>query len=170
MAEIIFADLIQDVAEALAGAFAGVPDVAVYCGSIFDQTPATAIISPANSFGSMGGGIDLAYARRWPGVEARVQTRIATLFGSLGLPVGAALTVPTEGADVPWLVVAPTMRVPGPVTSTRNAFMAMRAALQQARMRRFDRVLCPGLGTLTGRIPPRDAARQMREAYDEVMP
>jgi O-acetyl-ADP-ribose deacetylase (regulator of RNase III) len=168
--KIILVDTQPSVTEALTAAFGGAAAVTVWCASIFAYLPASAIVSPANSFGWMDGGIDMAYASRWPGIEPRVQETIALTFGAQGLPVGAALTVPTYAAEVPWLIVAPTMRVPEPVSQTRNAYMAFRAALQQARLRMFDTVLCPGLATLSGRMHPIHAARQMRQAYNEVCP
>jgi hypothetical protein len=45
-------------------AFADCDDVEASCGNIFDIT-ADAILSPANSFGFMDGGIDLAYSNHF---------------------------------------------------------------------------------------------------------
>src|SRR5882724_11922594 len=50
-----------ELAEAWTKYFRGIESVAVSCGDIFDLA-ADAIVSPANSFGFMDGGIDLAYS------------------------------------------------------------------------------------------------------------
>lgn len=163
-------DTNPSVARAFAAAFDGDHRVTVRCAHIFDDAPyAYGVVSPANSFGDMSGGIDLIYARRWPGLEARVQRRIRELCGPNGLPVGAAITVPTEDPRLPCLIVAPTMRTPEPVPWTRNAFLAFRAALQQAAIRGMNHILCPGLCTLTGRMDPEEAAAQMRDAWAEMV-
>jgi len=50
--------------------------VSVYQGSIFDE-PADAIVSPANSFGFMDGGIDRLYLERFgQSLQDRVQAQI----------------------------------------------------------------------------------------------
>lgn len=177
---LVLCDLNAALVGAWANAFAGIGAVEFWNGSIFDRAPADAIVSPANSFGDMGGGIDLAYVRRWGwNLQANLQRAIWMRGNGQShspfqrppaeLPVGEAVVVPTFADDVRWMIAAPTMRTPGPVTGTQNAYLAMRAALAQAKFHRFERVLCPGLGTLSGRIPPDEAARQMRRAWDAVM-
>lgn len=182
---VVLVDLNPELVAAWRTAFAGIDAVEVQHGSIFDAAPADAIVSPANAFGFMDGGIDLAYVCRWGwGLQDRLRQEIwnfsyAQQRGQSHdlhpppvkpeLPVGYAVVVPTLGQDIPWMIAAPTMRFPGPVPGTQNAYHAFRAALWWARARGFKRVLCPGLGTLTGRIPPVEAARQMRLAWDEIM-
>jgi len=152
--------------------FAGIDEVEVSCGDIFEVT-ADAIVSPANSFGFMDGGIDLVYSLRfgWD-MEARLRARIDAELGG-ELPVGMALIVETGDAAIPWLISAPTMRVPMDVAGTANAYLALRAALRAAMAHAGDppirSVLCPGLGTLCGQMPDERAARQMSIAYQEVV-
>lgn len=145
--------------------FRGVPRVTVSEGDIFDAGPHDAIVSPANSFGFMDGGIDLAYSRHfgWD-LQERLQARLATDFGG-ELPVGQAVAVETGDADLPWLISAPTMRVPHVVADTVNAYLALRAALRVAREEGLETVLCPGLGTAVGRMPPSRCAYQMHVAW-----
>jgi O-acetyl-ADP-ribose deacetylase (regulator of RNase III) len=77
--------------------------------------------------------------------------------------------VETGATDVPWLVSAPTMRVPADISGTVNAYLALRAALlavrRHVREPRIETLLCPGLGTAVGRMPPQRAARQMAHAW-----
>jgi hypothetical protein len=55
-------DISTAVTSAWEAAFADAPEVEVSCGDIFG-VKADAIVSPANSFGYMDGGIDLVYSR-----------------------------------------------------------------------------------------------------------
>lgn len=137
------------------------------------------LVSPANSFGYMDGGIDLAYARRYRGLEDRVKAEI--MYGHRGeMPVGLALPVPIpEGKIHPYLIVAPTMRTPATdLRGTVNAYLAMRAAagcylrvMEQRKMSGLEPLplLTPGLGTLSGRMDPEVAARQMAEGVDAAI-
>jgi O-acetyl-ADP-ribose deacetylase (regulator of RNase III) len=154
-------------------AFAGAADVDVSQGDIFDLT-AHAVVSPANSFGFMDGGIDLVYARRFgPSLQERLQDRLRVEHHG-ELPVGQAVIIPTGDPDIPVLISAPTMRVPMDVSDTVNAYLAFRAAIRAARdnnraaSKPIASILCPGLGTATGRISPASCARQMHYAYAAV--
>lgn len=165
-------------------AFAGVPNVSVSCGDILNllspnHAAIDAMVSPANSFGFMDGGLDFIL-RDFFGrpVEASVRHAIARQFDG-EMPVGNALIVPTQHAQIPFLVCAPTMRVPENVGQTVNAYLALRAALIAVRQfnaarqgqnaPRIRRVLCPGLCTAVGRMDPVQCARQMRAAYDAIL-
>jgi O-acetyl-ADP-ribose deacetylase (regulator of RNase III) len=163
-----------DVARALADAFAGVPAVQVLEGDLLDAD-CEAIVSPANSFGDMGGGIDKAIDDLHQGqAQQAVRAAIAErFFGEL--PVGMALIVEVPGPRLPFIVAAPTMRVPGKVGRTLNAYLSMRAALvavlrHNAFSTRPIRTLAvPGLGTGVGGLGAADAAAQMRTAYDQII-
>jgi O-acetyl-ADP-ribose deacetylase (regulator of RNase III) len=155
--------------------FRGVAQVEASQGSILTRR-ADAIVSPANSFGYMDGGLDLVYSQHfgWD-VEGRVRRRLLAEYDG-ELPVGQALIVPTENADIPLLISAPTMRVPMNVAGTTNAYLAFRAVLitirdhnRTARGPPIHTVLCPGLGTGEGRMPHDRCARQMRAAYDSIV-
>jgi O-acetyl-ADP-ribose deacetylase (regulator of RNase III) len=163
-----------DLARALAAAFAGVPAVEVAEGDLLDLG-CDALVSPANSFGDMGGGIDKAIDDFHRGeAQRRVVAAIAEqFFGEL--PVGAALVVELPGPRFPFLVAAPTMRVPGSVAGSINAYLAMRAALvavlryNGAGGRPIRSLAVPGLGTGVGGLGYAEAAEQMRVAYDSVL-
>lgn len=166
------------VARALAGAFADAAGVEVVEGDLRDADCA-AIVSPANSFGDMGGGIDKAIDDLHGGLAQRaVMAAIADHF--LGeLPVGMALIVELPGPRFPFVVAAPTMRVPGRVAGTLNAYLAMRAALVAVVRhnaealatggRTIPSLVASGLGTGVGGMDPAEAAAQMRAAYDSVL-
>lgn len=151
-------------------AFEGVPNIDVIDGDILEHT-ADAFVSPANSFGYMDGGLDLKYSLHfgWE-LERNVREVLeADHFGEI--PVGQAIIVPTNHEQTPWLISAPTMRVPSNVSETVNAYLAFKAIIQAVLAfnqseHRINTVLCPGLGTGEGKMPAQQCAKQMREAYD----
>jgi len=133
------------------------------------------MVSAANSFGIMDGGVDLAISEYfgWD-LMKRVQKRIIDEF--LGeQPVGTSIIVETDHEDHPFLAHTPTMRVPMNISHTDNIYLAMWAMLvavhnhNQTSERKIDSVVCPGLGTGYGRVPFREAARQMSVAYKHYL-
>jgi O-acetyl-ADP-ribose deacetylase (regulator of RNase III) len=165
-------DIDADVVRAWEKYFIGIANVRVSHGDIFEVS-ADAIVSPANSFGYMDGGIDLVYLRRfgWE-LQARLQGHLKEEHDG-ELPVGQAIIVETYDAAIPYLVSAPTMRIPMNVSKTVNAYLAFRAAIRAVKLHNRERpqaairtVLCPGLCTAIGRMPPDLTARQMAAAFE----
>jgi O-acetyl-ADP-ribose deacetylase (regulator of RNase III) len=153
--------------------FADNERVKIVAGDILEGSSG-ALVSPANSFGYMDGGIDLAY-RKFFGMEIqrRVRTQIhAEHFGEL--PVGQAIVVATDHPRLPFLVVAPTMRVPDQIADTVNVYLAFRAALlavvrhNGAGASCIERLHAPALGAGVGAMPVDRVARQMKAAYEAV--
>ncbi len=136
---------------------------------------ADAVISPANSFGFMDGGIDLHYVNAfgWE-LQDRLQAHIANTPDGV-LLVGQATVIPTGHAAIPFLVSAPTMRVPSRIGTTVNVYLAFRAALLAVRRHNaggaaaIRSLLCPALGAGIGGMPPGRVARQMWAAWEEVV-
>ena len=124
------------------------------------------LVSPANSFALMDGGIDTAIIHHF-GVplEERVQREIWRVYRG-EQPVGTCLMVPTGTPQCPWLAHCPTMRVPKDVAWTNNAYQAFLAALTIAEATGVQRLACPGLATGAGHMPVDVCARQMRFAFD----
>jgi O-acetyl-ADP-ribose deacetylase (regulator of RNase III) len=152
--------------------FRGFANVHISGGDIFEPAvQADAIVSPANSFGYMDGGIDLVYLGRfgWQ-LQERLQSHLREQHDG-ELPVGQAAIVETLDPGLPYLISAPTMRVPMDVSRTPNAYLAFRAAIRAAKShaggkrRQIRSILCPGLCTAIGRMQPEVAARQMATAY-----
>ncbi|HVU13232.1 MAG TPA: macro domain-containing protein, partial [Phototrophicaceae bacterium] len=151
--------------------FADLPNVEIVQGH-FESLPAyDCLVSPANSFGLMDGGVDLAITRYF-GVQLmqRVQQRILDDF--LGeQPVGSSIIVETQHNQHPFLAHTPTMRVPMIIAHTDNVYKAMWALLLAVRQhntsaeRTIEIIACPGLGTGVGKVPFRQAAKQMAAAY-----
>jgi O-acetyl-ADP-ribose deacetylase (regulator of RNase III) len=147
------------------------PAVEAIVGDYF-QRPADALVSPANSFGIMDGGLDLAIRDQLGfSVESRIQQAILEKHHG-ELPVGCAEIVATNDPRWRYLVAAPTMRVPEPIPFTINAYLAFRAILVAVEnfnkglgKREIDSLVCCGLGTGIGKVSANKCAMQMRMAY-----
>lgn len=156
-------------------AFVDCPSIRASQGNILEES-ADAIVSPANSFAYMDGGLDLIYSQHfgWH-VEGRLrEVLLADYDGEL--PVGQAITCEMGREDPPlFMISAPTMRVPMRIDQTVNAYLAFRGILRAVKQHNeaspeipIRSVLCPGLGTGEGRMPFDRCARQMRYAYEVV--
>jgi O-acetyl-ADP-ribose deacetylase (regulator of RNase III) len=154
--------------------FSDCPAVEAAAGNYF-QRPADALVSPANSFGIMDGGLDLAIRDQLGfAVERKIQEVIVERHHG-ELPVGCAEIIETGDPRWKYLVVAPTMRVPEHVGFTLNAYLAFRAVLvavenfnKRAGKREIDSLVCSGLGTGVGAMSNVKCARQMRAAYQAI--
>lgn len=161
-----FVDNNPAVASALKEAFARHPEVGVICGDMLEHAR-DCVVSPANSYGYMDGGIDAAYAGFFgPQLLVVVQAAIHRRPEGM-LPVGAALAVATGHARIPWMIVAPTMEMPEEVPAS-HAGRALRAALRliDSEPKLDCHIFCPGLATWVGRVSPVDAAASMLSAYE----
>ncbi|MEM6529188.1 MAG: macro domain-containing protein [Chloroflexota bacterium] len=129
------------------------------------------MVSAANSFGLMDGGVDAAITRFFGfQLMQRVQLRIIKeFFGEQ--PVGTSIIVETKNEKHPYIAHTPTMRVPLDIRNTDHVYNAMAAMLRAVHHhnltaeRKIITIACPGLGTATGRVPADQAARQMALAY-----
>jgi O-acetyl-ADP-ribose deacetylase (regulator of RNase III) len=139
--------------------------VTMHYGSIL-QLNCDAVVSPANSFGFMDSGVDLLYSNHfgWH-VQERLQKKIRERHHG-ELLVGTAEIVETDSQAIPYLIAAPTMRVPMILGNTVNPYLASRAVLLLIKHGRFTEghmadepiadyvqsVTFPGLGTGVGRV------------------
>ncbi len=179
---IVLAALEEPLARAWETFCGDVPNVTVHRGSILD-VPCDAAVSPANSFGFMDGGIDALYLDFF-GSDIQTRVRRAIYERHHGeLVVGTAEIVETGHARIPYLIAAPTMRVPMILRESVNPYLATRAALLLVRFGTFPEgehvgrpigehvrtVALPGMGTGVGRVSAAVCARQMRAAIDDVL-
>ena len=156
--------------------------VEVHRGNILDLN-VDAVVSPANSFGFMDGGIDMVYSQHFGwNVQQQLQNQIKHLHHG-ELLVGNADIVETNHSNIPYLIAAPTMRVPMVLADTVNPYLAARAALLLIKHGHFPTgalegerisngvksVAFPGLGTGVGRVPPEKCALQVRTAIKEII-
>lgn len=156
--------------------------VTVYQGSILD-VECDAIVSPANSLGFMDGGIDAIYLSHFDyDIQTRVRRQVFEHHHG-ELIVGNADAVETGNESIPFLIVAPTMRVPMILHETVNPYLAARAIFNLVKRKNFlsgsfksqpiakhiKTVALPGLGTGVGRVGFNTCAHQVRAAIDDVL-
>jgi O-acetyl-ADP-ribose deacetylase (regulator of RNase III) len=155
--------------------FAGLPNVRVVQGRFEDLDPHDAFVTAGNSFGLMTAGIDAAVVALFgEDLMARVQHRIMDEYRG-EQPVGTAFVVPTGHPDRPFVVHAPTMRVPGSIEGTDKVYSATWAALLAVcahnlrDVRKIGVVAFPAMGTGFGGVSFDEAARQMAVAYRHLL-
>jgi O-acetyl-ADP-ribose deacetylase (regulator of RNase III) len=156
--------------------------VTIHRGSILDVR-CDAVVSPANSFGFMDGGIDALYLAHFGAdIQLRVRRQIYEYHAG-ELLVGAADIVETGDSRIPYLIAAPTMRVPMILRDSVNAYLAARAVFLLVTYGRFangphqgqpiaehvQTVAMPGLGTGVGKIGFATCAHQVRAAITDVL-
>lgn len=155
--------------------FDNLPRVEIVNGC-FEQLPEfDCMVSAANSFGLMDGGVDLAIVRFFgTALQDKVQNHILQEY--LGeQPIGTSFIIETGHPQHPFLAHTPTMRIPMPIAHTDYAYVAMWALLlalhhhNRHAQQKINSIACPGLGTGTGRMPHREAARQMALAYKNFL-
>ena len=141
----------------------------------FDR-PADCMVSPANSFGYMDGGLDKAITYELgQQVQSNLQTAIVQQHHG-ELPIGSAVIVETGSDKWPYLAAAPTMRIPEDISNTTNAYLAFRAILlaiakfnESSLQTKICSLVCSGLGTGIGRLSPKQCAVQMKLAYETCL-
>jgi O-acetyl-ADP-ribose deacetylase (regulator of RNase III) len=178
MLTVILAGIHKDLIQAWSQVFGKRDNVTIYPGSIFDVA-CDALVSPANSFGFMDGGLDYQISEYlgWH-VQERLQERIREKHHG-ELLVETADIVPTDHHKIPYVISAPTMRVPMILTETVNVYLATRAVFILIKFGAFDdgtpiqdrvkSVVFPGMGTGVGRVPPEICARQMHAAFEDII-
>ncbi|MDQ3041569.1 MAG: macro domain-containing protein [Acidobacteriota bacterium] len=161
---------------------ADLPNVEIYHGSILDLS-VDAIVSPANSYGFMDGGIDLLYSHRF---SWHVQDRLQKLIKEKHhgeLLVGQADIVATDNLQIPFVIAAPTMRVPMILKDSVNPYLAARAVFLLIKHGTFfdgnykgkpinnfvQSVAFSGLATGVGRIGFNTCARQVQRAIEDFV-
>lgn len=154
-------------------AFGDFENFEIIHGDFFSKQ-ADAMVSPANSFGIMDGGLDLAIRHELGfEVEKKVQSKILNEFHG-ELPIGSTVTIETNNEKWPFLIAAPTMRIPENISNTLNPYLAFRAVLLAVKSHNLNSsnkiktLVCPGLGTGIGQVEPRKCSAHMRVAYMSI--
>lgn len=157
-------------------------DVTVHHGSILDLH-VDAVVSPANSYGFMDGGIDHVYSHHFGwSVQDRLQQLIKEKHHG-ELLIGTAEIVDTDDSNIPFLIAAPTMRVPMVLADSVHPYLAARAVFLLIKHGTFPSghlageaisdgiksVAFPGLGTGVGRVGPNTCAHQVRAAIEHIV-
>ena len=184
--KLILVDLEAKLCQEFEKAFKGVEGVEVVNGR-FEDVEFDCIVSAANSFGLMDGGVDGAITGYFgKQMMDRVQEHIIKEYHG-EQPVGTSFIIRgneewNDGKNK-YVAHTPTMRVPMNIRQTENVYHAMKAMLVavyrwNSDVRRglktlgvngINTVACTGLGTFCGDVPFRKAAKDMKMAYDNVI-
>ena len=159
-----------DKASALFHAFAG-ETVEVVCDDFahFMKThEVECIVSPANSFGLMDGGYDLAITE-WFGdqLQKRVQQVILDHFCG-EQPVGTSFLI-DAGRDGQKLIHTPTMRVPSEIRDPAVIYQCMRTTLMTAIEHGVKSIVIPLFGGAAGGVEAHLAAELMHCGYRRIL-
>jgi O-acetyl-ADP-ribose deacetylase (regulator of RNase III) len=117
-----------------------------------------AIISPANSFGYMGGGV--------AGVIKKVGGDLIEEEAIAQAPIQIGQAILTSAGDLICrkVIHAPTMHNPGERTDAHKVFCAAKAALELADHEGFRSIAMPGMGTGVGGLNKPEAAKTIIKA------
>jgi len=180
---LILVDLQPALIEELKKAFEGLPNISYVCGR-FERLPEfDCMVSAANSFGLMDGGVDAAITVFFGDqLQKRVQQRVLDEFDG-EQPIGTSFIIPTRNSKHPYLAHTPTMRVPMSIQGTDYVYLAMKAMLRAVKDHNLrvkngtvsdtdspiKSAACTGLGTFYGKMAFDEAARQMALAYHNFL-
>ena len=135
--------------------------------SFIKENKVQCVVSPANSFGLMDGGYDLALTN-WYGnqLQERVQKYIIdNYYGEQ--PVGSSFIIETN-QDNQLLIHTPTMRIPARIKDEKVIYQCMRTTLMLAKNNNIESILIPMFGGSAGGVNPQTIAKLMRLAYDQL--
>lgn len=126
------------------------------------------VVSPANSFGLMDGGYDLALTN-WYGnqLQKRVQQYILENFYG-EQPVATSFII-EAGKDNQYLIHTPTMRTPQKIADPFVIYQCMRTTLMVANRYNIESILIPMFGGSVGHVEPEIVSKMMYLAYKQIM-
>lgn len=171
--KLILSAPVPAMAEAFKRAFAGIENVEVIAAPFETIKEFDCMVSAANSFGLMDGGVDAAITAFFGDqLQSRVQRHIVSYWGG-EQPVGTAFVISSGRRDHPWLVHAPTMRTPSIIAGTDSVYAATWAALlaiethnlEHIPSARINSVVFPAMGAGCGQVPFDSVAAQMKLAW-----
>lgn len=159
-------------AEAFRTAFENIADMEIVREdfvSFMEAHPAVdGIVSPANSFGMMTGGLDRVL-RDFFGMALQDAVREIILTEHFGeQTVGTSITVDIPSFPGKKLFHTPTMRTPSVILDNQTVYLCMRSALMEAVKAGVKFLVVPAFGGGAGRVPAGIIARNMRTAYDQI--
>ena len=126
------------------------------------------VVSPANSWGIMSGGYDLAITNYYgDALQKTVQRYIRRhLYGEQ--PIGTSIIV-----DIPntkqKLIHTPTMQISKSIKDEFVIYQCMRTTLMTALDNKIKTIVIPAFGGHYGKVSPKVVATKMKEAYDQIV-
>lgn len=147
------------------------PEITVICdefNKFMRQHEVDCVVSPANSFGLMDGGYDLAITA-WFGeyLQRKVQKYILdNLCGEQ--PVGTSIIVDADMNQMK-LIHTPTMRTPAAIKDPLVVYSCMRTCLMTAIENKVESIVIPAFGDGYGLLAEEVVAQMMFKAYQQIM-
>jgi O-acetyl-ADP-ribose deacetylase (regulator of RNase III) len=179
MPKIVFFDINADKIDSYKKLLGNFKNTSFFHGSldrVIEKYNVSVLISPANSFGVMTGGIDRDIAGKYPDVVKNVLNKVrqSTYKDSSGrhyIPVGMCEAVMLENSDInKCLLIAPTMFLPQNIVGTKNVAMAFRAILGKIKfLGNHIVVACPCLGTGVGGMSGEESATQIAYCLEHFL-
>ena len=160
--EVIFFDINKDVCDVFEKF-----GFSVINSDIRDLPKADAVVSPANSFGFMDGGIDwhISDYLGWH-IQDELKSKIR-LLTMRELLIGQSISIETGHDIIGHVISAPTMRVPLKVFDPYDITLACRSAILTAIEEGMKLIYFTGMGTGCGQLPFVVAAKAMRLGIDQ---
>ncbi len=151
--------------------FAGVKNVEIvkddFENFVSTHDAVDCIVSPANSFGLMDGGYDLAITNHFgDALQAKVQDYIIKNFDG-EQPVGTSFIVNIPDTNKT-LIHTPTMRKPSMIKDPLVVYYATRETLRTAHKNNVKNIVVPAFGGGAGAVDAEIIAKFMKTAYDSV--
>lgn len=138
-----------------------------YCKTAENEN-VDALVSPANSFGIMDGGLDLYiqkfYLKNNINIQDLVQEEIKRLFYGIQT-VGSSIFIKNDFIN---LIHTPTMKVPGQINDLNAIYFATRNTIICARENGVKKIIIPAFGAGIGNIKYSIVARIMEDAITSL--
>lgn len=130
---------------------------------LYEQKILQIIVSPSNSHLCFNGGIDLVYSKIFPGIEEKLVSKANNIkyekctipYKNVKyiVPVGKTIICETNDSNCPFILAAPTMRLPRDINGTDNIYKCMFAILEKISEINNPMIIgCPCLGTGIGNV------------------
>ncbi|MBE5745989.1 MAG: hypothetical protein E7359_01735 [Clostridiales bacterium] len=126
------------------------------------------LVSPANSYGHMGGGYDAALSDilGWD-FQLKVQNYIKTNFyGEQG--VATSFIIKTDIPNLS-LIHTPTMQSPSIILDDMIVYYCMRSTLICALKNDINCIVIPVFGGSCGNVPPSISSKRLKDAYVQIL-
>ena len=142
-------------------------------GDILTVKKADCIVSPANSYGMMDGGVDSTISYTLDYIDKILVRPMINKKYYGEQPIGTCMVIPTNNNRYKYLAHTPTMTLPCNVASTRNTYFAFRALLTEIlnhniKHNDIHTVLMTPFCCGIGRMHPKESSRQTLIAYHLV--
>ncbi len=149
--------------------FKSIENITITNGDYFSNK-ADIIVSPANSFGYMDGGLDGRISKYFnlEGINIQELTQAIIKRDFDGeLLVGQYALIPTGSKTIPFMLCIPTMRIPSIIMDAVDVYLAAKAIFQfiKKNKQKYLTITVCGLGTGVGGVKSQMCANSMFKAY-----